>query len=103
MSPLEDMRAEIHRHIQTIIGESTGYRLVGLRPLYLVHDIPRNCANDHLSGDDALMLCGKVVGLELTGQGVWFDIPCTWAIRQGKVRAIKEQCPSGLTGAQPFG
>ena len=49
------------------------------------------------------MLCGTVVGLELTGQGVWFDIPCTWAIRQGEVKAIKEQRPSGLTGVQPFG
>ena len=46
------------------------------------------------------MLCGTVVGLELMGQGVWFDIPCTWVIRRGKVKAIKEQCPSGLTGAQ---
>ena len=74
-----------------------------MRPFYLVHNIPGNCADDHLSGEDPLMLCGTVVGLELTGQGVWLDIPCTWAIRQGEVKAIKEQRPSGLTGVQPFG
>lgn len=54
-----------------IIRASTGSRVVGLGgwPEFdLVHNVPGHCADDHLSREDTLRLCGTVVILELTGK-----------------------------------
>ncbi len=101
--PLKDFRAQHLRHQQPArrtplwhVHPSTGL-------LYSPFDTPRKSPDHHPFRKDGLGCKLPLWGPEQAWESIGLDIFRPWPVREVEVKSAKEECPAGLTRAQPLG
>ncbi len=102
-APLKDFRAQRLRHQQPArrtplrhVHPSTGL-------LYSPFDTPRKSLDHHPFRKDGLGHKLPLWGPEQAWESIGLDIFRPRPVREGEVKSAKEECPAGLTRAQPLG